>query len=110
MLALSLSLREPITAATWSSIALLAVIYNGVIATLLGYIAYFTLVDAVGPVLVNLLTYVSPLVTALSGWLLFGEQLSILTVIGFLVITTGFILVEYQNITREATRIWAAFP
>lgn len=109
MLALSLSLGEPVTDASWSSIALLAVIYNGVIATPFCYIAYFALVDAVGPVRVNLLTYVSPLVTALAGWLLLGEQLSILTVVGFLVIAIGFVLVEYQNITRESARIRAAF-
>lgn len=105
MLALSLIRGEPILAASWSTIALLAVIYNGVIATPLGYVAYFTLLETVGPVRVNLLTYVSPFVTALAGWLLLGEHISRLTIGGFVVITIGFVLVEYQSLTDEVTKL-----
>lgn len=107
MLALSLGRGEPILTASWSTIALLAVIYNGVIATPLGYVAYFILLETVGPVRVNLLTYVSPLVTAFAGWLLLGEHLRRLTIGGFVVIATGFVLVEYQSLTREATKLRA---
>lgn len=105
MLTLSLARGEPILAASWTSVALLAVVYNGVIATPIGYVAYFSLLETVGPVRVNLLTYVSPLVTALLGWLLLEEQLSLLTLVGFAVITTGFFLIEYQSLTREVARL-----
>lgn len=108
MLALSLVRGEPFLAASWSSVAVLAVVYNGVIATPLGYIAYFTLLETVGPVRVNLLTYVSPFVTALAGWLLLGEHLSSLAVGGFVVIVSGFVLVEYQGLAREFTRLRTA--
>lgn len=105
MLALSLGRGEPILAASWTSVALLAVVYNGVIATPIGYVAYFSLLETVGPVRVNLITYVSPLVTALLGWLLLGEQLPLLTFVGFAVITIGFFLIEYQSLTREVARL-----
>lgn len=107
MFALSLGRGEPILAVSWSPVALLAVIYNGVVATPLGYVAYFTLLDAVGPVRVNLLTYVSPVVTALAGWSLLGEQLSLPVTVGFAVIAVGFALVEFEALRREAVRFRA---
>lgn len=105
MLVLSLARGEPVATTAWSRVALLAVIYNGVVATPIGYIAYFSLLESVGPVRVNLLTYVSPLVTAVFGWLLLDEQLSPLTLVGFLVITTGFFLIEYRSLTQEVARL-----
>ena len=110
MLVLSLVRGESIATASWSSIALLAVGYNGVIATPLGYIAYFTLLDTVGPVRVNLLTYVSPLVTGVAGWVVLDEQLSALTVVGFVVIAAGFTLVEYQSLASEVAKLRAVLP
>lgn len=108
MLALGLVRGEPISTASWSWVALLAVGYNGIVATPLGYVAYFTLLDRVGPIRVNLLTYVSPLVTALAGWLLLDERLSIATIIGFVVIAIGFALVEYRSLLREVTKLRTA--
>ncbi len=105
MFALSLALGEPITAASWTAVTALAVVYNGVIATPIGYVAYFSLLESVGPVRVNLLTYVSPLVTVLFGWVLLGERLSLLTVGGFAVIAIGFFLIEYRSLAREITRL-----
>lgn len=109
MLVLSLVQGEPVATTSWSSIALLAIVYNGVIATPISYIAYFSLLDSVGPLRVNLLTYVSPLVTVFFGWLLLGEQLSLLTLVGFAVISTGFFLIEYRSVTQEAARLRRAF-
>ncbi|WP_227376250.1 DMT family transporter [Haladaptatus halobius] len=108
MLVLSLARGEPVAATSWSRVALFAVVYNGVIATPIGYIAYFSLLESVGPVRVNLLTYVSPLVTAVLGWLLLGEQLSLLTLVGFIVIATGFFLIEYRSLTHEVARLRCA--
>lgn len=105
MLVLSLARGEPVAATSWSRVALLAVMYNGIIATPIGYVAYFSLLESVGPVRVNLLTYVSPLVTAILGWLLLEEQLSVLTLAGFIVIATGFFLIEYQSLTQEVARL-----
>lgn len=108
MFALSLGRGEPILTVSWTPVALLAVVYNGVIATPLGYVAYFTLLDTVGPVRVNLLTYVSPLVTAFAGWILLGEQLALPVIVGFTIISMGFVLVEFQQVLDEAHRIRTA--
>lgn len=105
MLVLSIARGESISAATFSSVALLAIGYNGVVATPVGYVAYFSLLEAVGPVRVSLLTYVSPLVTALVGWLLLGERLSILTLVGFVGIAVGFVLIEFRHLRREIVRL-----
>ncbi|WP_224332344.1 DMT family transporter [Haloprofundus halobius] len=105
MLVLSLARGEPVQTASWTTVAVLAVVYNGVVATPVGYVAYFSLLEAVGPIRVNLLTYVSPLVTALFGWLLLDERLSVLTLVGFGVIATGFVLIEYRSLSQEVARL-----
>lgn len=107
---LSLSYGESVLTVSWTSVAVLAVVYNGVIATPLGYVAYFTLLETVGPVRVNLLTYASPLVTSLAGWLLLGESLSPAVAAGFVVIAAGFLLVEYQAVAEDARRLRVAGP
>ncbi len=110
MLMLSLALGEQVAAISWSRIALLAIVFNGVIATPIGYIAYFSLLDSVGPIRVNLITYVSPVITAILGWLLLGEQLLLQTLIGFTIIATGFFLIEYRSLTQEMARLRRPFP
>lgn len=105
MLTLSVVRGEPVQTVSWTRVAVVAVVYNGVVATPVGYVAYFSLLESVGPVRVNLLTYASPLVTALLGWKLLGEAVSLATLGGFVVIAAGFLLVEYRTLTRETARL-----
>ena len=101
---LSLLLSEPIAHARWTLTAILVVVYNGILATPIAYAAYFKLIDAVGPVQTNLVTYVAPVVTALVEWVLLDEILSVATVIGFSVIAVGFALVQYRTLAQEVAR------
>jgi probable blue pigment (indigoidine) exporter len=102
---LSLLLSEPIAHARWTQIAILAVIYNGLLATPIGYAAYFELIDSVGPVQSNLVLYAAPVVTALVEWILLDEIISVVTIIGFSVIAVGFVLVQYQTFTTMIARV-----
>jgi len=64
-----------------------------------GYLLYFGLLDRLGPVEINLVGYVAPVFATLVGWYWLGEVVSTNTVVGFLVICVGFVLVK-----REALR------
>ena len=64
-----------------------------------GYLLYFGLLDRLGPVEINLVSYVAPVFATFVGWYWLGEVVSTNTVVGFLVICVGFVLVK-----REALR------
>lgn len=105
LLLISFVRGEAIIFVPWTSVSLAAVFYNGVIATPIGYAAYFKLLDEVGPVRVNLITYMSPLITSVLGWLILGEILSHAILVGFLVIVFGFVLLEYTSLHEETVKI-----
>jgi drug/metabolite transporter (DMT)-like permease len=96
--ALSLASGESAGAIVWTPEALLALAYVGVFAGAIAYIAYFGLIDAAGAISANLVFYVTPAVATLGGWLLLGETISLLTVVGFAVIVAGFAVLGSKSI------------
>jgi len=66
------------------------------VAGVVGYLLYFTLLDSLGPVEINLVGYVEPPVAAVVGWVALNEVISPNTVVGFAVIVVGFTLVKRQ--------------
>ena len=52
----------------------------------------------------RLVFYVSPVVAALGGWLLFGESLSAMTVADFGVIVVGFEIIGAEELVPLARR------
>lgn len=81
-----------------------AVGFLGVGGTAVAYGAYFPLLDAVGPVRTNLVSYVVPIVAAVSGWLVFGSAITATTFVGFLVIFAGFVLLNRDVLAAELRR------
>jgi drug/metabolite transporter (DMT)-like permease len=98
---LSLLSGESAGAITWTPTAVAALVYVGVFAGALAYIAYFGLLDAVGPIRGNLVFYAVPVVTTLGGAALLGESVSSATVLGFLTIFAGFAVLASEPITAE---------
>jgi probable blue pigment (indigoidine) exporter len=80
-----------------------AIAYTGVISTALAYPLYFELVGAVGPVRANLVSYVVPVVTAVSSWVILGQTIGPVTAAGFVVIATGFILLNRRVLRSFVT-------
>jgi probable blue pigment (indigoidine) exporter len=66
-----------------------------------GYLIYFTLLDRIGPIQINLIGYVAPIFAALNGWLLLGESITVPIVFGFVVITVGFAIANHEQISEE---------
>jgi drug/metabolite transporter (DMT)-like permease len=88
--------------------ALGSLTYLALVASALGFLVYFTLLERLGPIEINLVSYVAPLFAALSGWLFLSEGLDVTTVAGFLVIVVGFGLIKRRDLRRELPRVRAA--
>lgn len=92
---------ESVAGVAWTGEALLALGYLAVVASAIGFLVYFELLDRLGPVEINLVSYVAPVAAAVVGWALLGELIDRLTAVGFLLIVVGFALVKRRAIARE---------
>ena len=84
--------------------SLLAVVYLGVFASAAGYFIYFWLLDRLGAIEINLISYAAPVFAAVSGWLVLGERLEPLSIAGFFVIVAGFGLVKHEALRDQVLR------
>lgn len=82
-----------------------AVIYLAIFASAMAYIVYFHLLRELGPLEVNLNSYVVPIFTVLLGWLLLDEVIAPRTVAGFLIITAGFVLLKRDAIREKLPQV-----
>ena len=85
----------------WTKPAIAGLAYLSLIAGAGGYLLYFVLLDRIGPIEVNLIGYTAPMFAALGGWIFLGEGIALRTILGFLVITTGFVLLKREAIRTE---------
>ena len=98
------ALGESVVDIAWTIDALLALGYLSVFASGIGFLIYFDLLDRLGPIEINLVSYVAPVFAALSGWLVLNEGITPTTVVGFLLICVGFGLVKRSAIREELRR------
>jgi drug/metabolite transporter (DMT)-like permease len=82
----------------------LALAYLALVASAVGFLIYFDLLDRLGPIEINLVSYVAPGFAAIAGFLFLGELIDTPTVVGFLVILVGFVLIKRRAIRAELTR------
>jgi len=93
--------NESLAAITWTVEAVVALGYLSVAASALGFLVYFDLLDRLGPIEINLVSYVAPVFAAVSGWLFLDEIIGVPTVVGFLVIFAGFVLIKRRALVEE---------
>jgi len=103
----SLGLGESFAAVRWTPTGLLALGYLVIAASAVGFLLYFDLLDRLGPVEINLVSYAVPVVAALTGLAFLGERPSALTGLGFLLILAGFALLKRDALVA-ALRAWTA--
>lgn len=94
---------ESLARAQFTTGALVAVGYLAVLASAVGYLIYFDLLDRLGAIEINLVSYATAIVAAVAGWLVLGETLDPLSLVGFLAILLGFALLK-----RDALRAQVA--
>jgi Permeases of the drug/metabolite transporter (DMT) superfamily len=95
---LSLGAGQSVAGLSVTPTAVVALLYVGVFSGAIAYLAYFALIDTTGATRANLVFYLIPVVSALGGWLLLGEALSALTLVGFVVVLSGFLLIGSETI------------
>nr|WP_259371234.1 DMT family transporter [Natranaeroarchaeum aerophilus] len=98
---IAVALGESLSAIVWTTEAVLALGYLAFVASGLGFLIYFDLLDRLGPIEINLVSYVAPVFAALSGWLVLNEGLTLTTIVGFLLICAGFAVVKRSAIRDE---------
>ena len=81
--------------------AVLVLAYIAVFATALAFLVYFFLLGRYGPLETNLVSYLVPVVATLVGWAYLGEPVTVWTVVGFLLIMTGFVLLKRRALRDE---------
>jgi len=94
---------ESVTAVSVSTGAIGAVFYLAVFASAIGYVIYFELLERLGAIEINLVSYAAPIFAGLSGWLVLGETLDTLSVAGYLLIFGGFVLVKRDALRAEVS-------
>jgi len=99
---------ESLSAVAWTPESIAAMAYLSIAASALGFLVYFDLLDRLGPIEINLVSYVAPVFAALSGWWFLEEAVTPATAVGFLVIFAGFCLLKRRALARELPRIRAA--
>ena len=80
--------------------AQVAVVYLGVFATAIAFFIYFTLLEVRGALETSLVAYLVPIVATIAGVFLLGESITPLTVVGFLVVFAGFVLLKRDEIAE----------
>ncbi|CCQ36204.1 DMT superfamily transport protein [Natronomonas moolapensis 8.8.11] len=102
---LSLALGEAVPGApTGEAVAALA--YLAVVSSALGFLIYFHLLERLGAIEINLVSYVAPAFAAVTGLLFLGERIDAPTVVGFAIILAGFSLVKHRSIRTELRQWW----
>ena len=100
---LSAGLGESLADVSWTTEGIAALAYLSIAASGIGFLIYFDLLDRLGPIEINLVSYVAPIFAAVSGWLFLSEGITLNTVAGFLIICVGFALVK-RAAFRDALR------
>lgn len=99
----SVAAGEPQTAA-WTTASAAAFAYLVLGAGVAGYLLYFSLLDRLGPVEINLVGYVAPVFAAVVDWLVAAAAITPNTLVGFVVVFAGFVLVKRRAIAQELSR------
>ncbi len=107
MHAASLGLSESVRDVRWTTEAVVALLYLVVVASALGFLIYFDLLDRLGPIEINLVSYAAPVVAAVTGLAFLGETPTVHTLAGFLLILVGFVLLKRRAIRDEFSRLRA---
>lgn len=97
---ISLSLGESFADIQLSIEAIVALSYLVIFSSALGFLIYFDLLERMGPIEINLVSYVTPVIATVTGAILLGEEITSATVVGFFVIVTGFVLIKRETLMR----------
>ena len=93
LLVAGIFLEQP-TLASYSVAAWLAFAYLTVPGSSVAFVLYYTLLRHIAPVQASSLSFITPVVAVLAGWLVLGEVLSQRTLLGAAIVLTGVALIH----------------
>ena len=97
----SAGLGETLGAVRWTSEAMGSLLYLALVASAVGFLLYFVLLDRIGPIQINLVSYAAPAAAAATGFVVLGETPTVRTALGFVIILLGFGLLK-RNAIRDS--------
>lgn len=80
--------------------ATMAIVYLGLVSTL-PFIGYYWLLEKSSVISVSMITFITPILALVFGWMLLGEQLNGGVILGGALILTGVYLTSKQNVHSE---------
>lgn len=98
---ISMLRRETLLSFQWQVASFLPVLYLSLVSGFLGYLIYFDLLERLGPLEINLVSYLTPVFASITGWIFLQESIEIITLVGFLVIFAGFLLIKRTELRSE---------
>jgi len=105
---ISAALAESAGEIRWTPEAVLSLSYLAVVASALGFLIYFDLLDRLGPIEINLVSYAAPIAAAVTGVLILEETPTAATAVGFLCVLSGFALIKRRALREELVRLRGA--
>ena len=90
-------LFEQGTPAHYSLTAVLSLFYLGIFGTAVAFAGYFYLLKTTSAVLMSLITYVTPPIALIWGWLVLDEAVTWQLLLGMIVIFGGIAIVRYGD-------------
>ncbi|WP_415379291.1 DMT family transporter [Halosimplex sp. TS25] len=100
----AVAIGESLAAVRVTPLAIGMVGYLGVFPGAIGFVLYLTLMAEVGALKANLVTYLTPVVALVVGWLFLAERVQPVTLLGFGVIVAGFALLESRELAGELAK------
>jgi drug/metabolite transporter (DMT)-like permease len=100
----SAAFGEPIIGG-YPMIAVAAVVYLGVFATAIAFWLFFGMLDRYGALEASLVGYVVPIVATVVGVVFLDEEITALTLVGFVVVFVGFALLKRESLRELAVEV-----
>jgi drug/metabolite transporter (DMT)-like permease len=79
----------------------LAVVYLAVLSSAVAYFIYFDLLDRLGAFEINFIAYAAAAFGALFGWIFLNEGITVYTLVGYVLILGGFVLLKKDELRQE---------
>ena len=106
---LAVGIGESIANIQVTALSVAIVVYLSVFIGAFGLVIYLVLMGEVGPLKANMTTYLTPIVALAIGFVLLGERIHPLTLVGFGIIVAGFALLESREISAELVKYRSLF-
>ena len=101
----SVGLENPIKDSEVTAVGIFAVLFLGIVVSALGRGMFFWLIGHRSAIEISISSYLAPVIAAVTGWLIFDEELTALMLGGFVIVLVGFSIMKRQGLRQEVYRL-----